>query len=249
LDFVAGQVNAGLESSALVCLPDSERDQEFWWLARPPDAAQPLCDRVEEAAYEVLHDALALTETGFTRAIYARFPGPLTPDGALVAACLRAYGREPSPGYWQLRNEDLPDRRQAELQTMLQHLVTLGQKLGYRAVAGDPHDVEWWLGNQVQAIFVVRWRAAVGDLVELGEQVRGTNPHLVIPGGRAELVSYKLAHNPLWQQAADQAGWRFIKYRHVRQLAAQDEVDEYTLRTMVGLDPIVEQEGAQIPLF
>jgi hypothetical protein len=249
LDFVAGQVSAGLDNPTLVCLPNSERDQEFWWLARPPDVAQPLCDRIEEAAYEVLHEALVLTESGFSRAMYARFPGPLTPDSALVAACLRAYGRESSPGYWQLRTEDLPDRRRMERETMLEHLVTLGRKLGYRAVAGDPYDVEWWLGDQARAVFVVRWKAAVRDLMALGERARGTNPHLVIPGGRAELVSYKLAHNPVWQQAADRAAWRFIKYRHVRQLAAQDEVDEYTLRTMVGLDPIVEQEGAQIPLF
>jgi hypothetical protein len=63
------------------------------------------------------------------------------------------------------------------------------------------------------------------------------------------LVSYKLARNPHWQQAVDSAGWRFIKYRHVRQLVAQAEVDEYALRTIVGLDPIVEREAAQIPLF
>ena len=96
----------------------------------------------------------------------------------------------------------------------------------------------------------MRWQAAVGEALALGGQAAGAHPYLVIPGGRAALVSYKLAHNPLWQQAVDEAGWRFIKYRHVRQLVAQPEVDEYALQTIVGLDPIVEQEaGASFPLF
>jgi hypothetical protein len=47
----------------------------------------------------------------------------------------------------------------------------------------------------------------------------------------------------------DEHGWWFIKYRHVRQLVDRPEVDEYALRTIVGLDPIVERETAQLPLF
>jgi hypothetical protein len=62
-------------------------------------------------------------------------------------------------------------------------------------------------------------------------------------------VSYKLAQNPVWQTTVDEQEWRFIKYRHVRQLVARPDVDEYTLRTVVGLDPIVEQESAQLSLF
>jgi hypothetical protein len=30
---------------------------------------------------------------------------------------------------------------------------------------------------------------------------------------------------------------------------AEDELDRYALKTVLGLDPIVEQEVAQIPLF
>jgi hypothetical protein len=47
----------------------------------------------------------------------------------------------------------------------------------------------------------------------------------------------------------DRDGWWFIKYRHVRQLAGEPEVDEYSLRTIVGLDPIVERETMQLSLF
>jgi hypothetical protein len=89
----------------------------------------------------------------------------------------------------------------------------------------------------------------VGEALDLSDRLEGAAPYLVIPGGRAALVSYKLAHNPPWQQALDEGGWRFIKYRHVRQLVAQPDVDEYALRTIIGLDPIVEKESVQLSLF
>ena len=110
-------------------------------------------------------------------------------------------------------------------------------------------NVAWLEGKRLRALFVVRWRAAVHEALSLGGRPGGAQRYLVIPGGRAALVGEKLEGNPLWQRAVDRAGWRFIKYRHVRQLMAQQEVDEYALRAIVGLDPIVEREAVQIPLF
>ncbi len=249
LDLVGEQVGAALVYPTFVRLQADEAGEELWWLVEPGNVAPPLCDRVEARAYQVLQEALALTEAEFAARLYARFPGVLTPAAELVAHCLRAYGHEPTPGYWQLREEDLPGAREAEREAIIKHLLALGGRLGYQAQPWSPFDVAWFEGGTARAVFVVRWEAVVSEALGLGEQAGGAKPHLVIPGGRAALVSYKLAHNPLWQQAVDQGGWWFIKYRHVRQLVGQPEVDEYTLRTIVGLDPIVERETAQLPLF
>lgn len=255
LDAVAEQVEAALDAPAFLRIASGESRQELWWLAGPaggaPPAgvAAPLSDRVEEASYELLQDALAFTEAGFAAEVYRRFPGDLTPDGELVDACLRAYGQEPTPGYWQLRREDLPAAREKEQKAIVEHLLTLGRRLGYEARDWAPFDAAWFDGQQVRAVFVVRWQAAVSEALAVSDRAKDAELYLVIPGGRAELVNYKLAHNPLWQQAVDEAGWGFIKYRHVRQLVDQAEIDQYALRTIVGLDPIVERERAQLPLF
>jgi hypothetical protein len=249
LDLIAEQIKAGLEAPIFERLPGLETEHEYWWLSEPADLPPPLCDRVEAAAYQVLQDTLALTEADFAQAVHAQFPGVLTPEAKLVAACLRSYGYEMTPDYWQLRPEDLPTARQAERQAIVESLVTLGQRLGYRATLWEPFDVAWFQGQEPRAVFVVRWQAVVGEALALSHQNAGARPYLVIPGGRAALVNHKLIHNPLWQRTVDEAGWRFVKYRHVRQLVAQPEVDEYALRTIVGLDPIVEQEAVQIPLF
>ncbi|MGD9316938.1 MAG: hypothetical protein PVG56_08905 [Anaerolineae bacterium] len=249
LDLIAEQVGAARDDPVFLLTRAVEAGEELWWLADPGDLAPPLCDRVEAAAYQLLQDVLALTEVEFAGRVYAQFPGGLTPDAGLVAACLRAYGSQPTPDYWQLRQEDLPAARRAEQGAIVESLLTLGQRLGYRAGVQEPFDAAWFEGQQVRAVFAVRWQALVNEVLALGEPMAGARPYLVIPGGRAALVSYKLAHNPLWQQAVDEHGWWFIKYRHVRQLVDRPEVDEYALRTIVGLDPIVERETAQLPLF
>jgi hypothetical protein len=248
-DLIAEQVQAGLEGGALVQLPGAKAHDAWWWLAEPAGLDTALSDRVETAAYELLKDTITVTGADLTRALYQQFPGKLTPEAGLVALCLQSYGEEVTPGHWQLRPEDLPDARDEERQAIIGDLLALGQRLGYRTAPGNNFDAAWYLGEQAKAVFAVRWRADAGATAVLGDQIQGAQPYLVIPGGRSALVSYKLANNPVWQAIVDETGWRFIKYRHVRELLAQPEVDEYTLQTIVGLDPIVEQEAAQLALF
>ncbi len=254
LETISEWVKAARDDAGLVRLADDESGEELWWPAQPIDLEIPLSDRVEAAAYAVLQEMPVLDEASFAEKVYARCPGLLTPNAGLIDACLRAYGRQPTPGKWQLRPEDQPEAREAEQRWMIDGLLELGRRLGYQARALNGFDAAWLDGTAaggglVRAAFVVCWQAAVSEALALGEKAPGARLYLVIPGGRAELVSYKLAHNPLWQATLDEAGWRFIKYRHVRQLMAQQEVDEYALRAIVGLDPIVEREAVQIPLF
>jgi len=249
LDLVQSQVAEVLHDPALQTLPGAGKGETLWWLSEPADVPTPLCDRVEEAAHQLLQESLVLTEADFAAQVCARFPGSLTPEAALIAACLRSYGREITAGRWQVRPEDLPAARAEEREAIIQDLLALGQRLGYEPAPREPFDAVWLQGGEVRALFVVRWRAALSEALALSPQVGAAVPYLVIPGGRAELVSYKLAHNPLWQRTVDQVGWRFIKYRHLRQLKSEPEVNEYILRTVVGLDPIVERQAGQIPLF
>ncbi len=250
VDLVGEQVRAALEDAALERLQPTAGSPDLWWLARPQDLATPLADRVEAAVHRLLHDGPApWSKVELERAVYAQFPGNLAPGAGLVPACLRSYGHEVLPGQWQLRAEDRPEKREAERGAIIGQLLSLGERLGYRAVAHEPFDVGWFAGKKLQALFVVHWQAAVHKALSLGGRPGKVQRYLVIPGGRAALVAEKLERNPLWQRAVERAGWRFIKYRHVRQLAEQPEVDEYVLRTVVGLDPVAEKEGAQLRLF
>jgi hypothetical protein len=250
LELLSEQMRSALEDPALERLAPAGGSPELWWLARPRDLSTPLADRVEAAAHDLLQSrAEPWSEAEFERAMYALFPGNLTPRAGLVPACLRSYGQEVSPGQWQLRPGDLPQKREVEREAVIGQLLALGERMGYRAAPLAPFDAAWFEGKRQQALFVVRWRAAVHEALSLGGRPGGAQRYLVIPGGRAALAGEKLERNPLLQRAMEDGGWRFIKYRHVRQLAGQAEVDEYVLRTIVGLDPVAEQEAAQLRLF
>ncbi len=74
-------------------------------------------------------------------------------------------------------------------------------------------------------------------------------PILVLPGGRAALVRHKLQRDVRLHEAAQGAGWMFLKFRHVRKLAEQPSIDLATFRNALGLDPLIEQESRQMMLL
>jgi hypothetical protein len=77
----------------------------------------------------------------------------------------------------------------------------------------------------------------------------GAQRCLVLPGGRAHLATFKIQRDPRLSRAVEVDGWEFVKFRHLRRLLAEDDLDQHALKTVLGLDPIVEKEAAQIPLF
>lgn len=225
-----------------------------WWLTNTAGVSPPLADRVEEAVYESLRDTLALKKDALLEQMYLRFHGLLTPAASLIEACLVSYGEEITPEYWQLRPEDLPQHREREREQVLEQLLSLGRRLGYTTVEGDiiasqRWDVIWIEGNGPAYTFIVRWMAILGDLLFDKATDTAAVRCLVIPGGRASLINYKLRFNPLLRRAVTSGGWQFIKYRHLRRIVAAPDLTRHDLKRIVGLDPIIEQFGAQIPLF
>jgi hypothetical protein len=113
-----------------------------------------------------------------------------------------------------------------------------------------PFDVLWHEDKEVRHAFVLLSMAALGLIPwhkdDMGE---GINRYLVIPEERGDLASFKLDRSPWLRQAMVSGHWQFIKYGHLSQLVSAAEVDRHDLKKIVGLQPIIEQDEAQIPLF
>lgn len=73
--------------------------------------------------------------------------------------------------------------------------------------------------------------------------------YLVIPAERAPLVDFKLRRNPLLRKAMTDGHWQIVKYCHLAWLVEAEEIDHHDLKKIIGLEPIIEQAEAQIPLF
>lgn len=242
------------------------------WLAEQPPAGPPLADRVEQFIAQQL-EAGPVAQAQLLQAAYAAFPGWQTPDDALLAACLESYGQADG-ALLRLRDEDQPQQRSADLAEMLRLLATLGQQLGYavwlaarwaQPAAGAtpaasspldeladwaPADVVWRHQGEAAFAFALVAQATLHPwLLPASEALAGCPRYVALPGGRAGLLDFKLRRCPPWRSRLAWAGWEFVKFRHLRDLAGQRGLNVATFRARIGLDPIVTLPGQQLPLF
>lgn len=248
--LAAGAVQSALDSAWLTQVAAQERESTaLWWLAEPGHIAQPLADRVDEMVWESLVQQPTWEHEELVNAVYANFPGPLTPDLELVLTCIDSYSVREGKKL-RLRPEDDPLRRAAELGAQRADLAGLGKRLGFDPRTGDSWDVRWLEQGREVYVFAISTTTALSRcLLARRTTTEGAQRCLVIPGGRAQLVGLRLRRDPRLARAVAADGWQFIKFRHLRRLVAEEELERHVLKTVLGLDPIVEQEAAQIPLF
>lgn len=259
---------------------EAGRLPQFWRRKRPWEEEFPLTDRVERTVWGALLERPGQRAADLCREVYGNLGGLCTPPVGWVEACLRSYGLEDETGAWTLRPEDDPERRWEEFGDLLADLRTLGQALGFRVVenraylgqgrtawgevsippgsdeAGAtllpfPFVAGWMDEGRLQFVFALSWTSSVVP-VAVGAEAGpvGVRRCLVIPGGRASLLAYRKARAPWLSFLLEQGNWYFIKYRHLRQLAAKPQaVSRARLEQSFGLDPIVERPDAQMSLF
>jgi hypothetical protein len=114
-------------------------------------------------------------------------------------------------------------------------------------------DCIWYVRGKVAFLFEVEWTAMLGEPL-LRRHARIPSDErivrfLVIAPERTELVRYKLARSPLLRAALDDGPWHILKSDHLRRFLEQDELDLDALEPLLGLDPLIERSGEQLPLF
>ncbi len=219
-----------------------------WWLDeqafKTGQIAEPLADRLEIFVVQQLqsHPENRLHE--IDRIICREFPGLFTPNLDLLLGCLESYA-EPSQSdpqspaeseTWSLRPAELPQRRRADLAEMQLLLMQIGKRLGYKLVKSAERDqtgvrppVIWQNQSGVtQYSFHLIASGVLGRIVlparqrlELSGSKRGV---IVLPGSRAGWVEYKLRRDPHLRSAVEN-GWLLVKFRHIRWLAQNDNLN------------------------
>jgi len=203
----------------------------------------------------LLHKNPGITLDQMDAAMCGLFTGLFTPNRDLIHECLASYGIEHPPGsrLWQMRPEDDPATRRADLESMKSLLSRTGTRLGYQVEAieaGNGRYVVKWSGGGGEAAvgFYVLASAKLGSVVftQPGEGIPAQKM-IVLPGGRARLVEYKLSHDPRLRSAM-QDGWKLIKFRHLRRLADDISLTRENLEKLLDLDPLANRDP-QLPLL
>jgi hypothetical protein len=217
----------------------------LWFLPEGVSPAElPLADRVEEAVRRQLLSGEPAAAQAVMSAVCAVFPGLQTPDQNLVRACLQSYAHEVAPDVWQLRPEDAASVRALEVDAILAQLRVLAVKHEFDLVDTNPQ--AWREGGETVYLFAVTTLAAL-SAYWLGPRLHARRRFLVLPGGRAELAASKLRRDPRLKAAMLKDNWIILKFRQVRQMAANTQLTRATLEPAFSADPLHE-EATQLTL-
>ncbi len=216
-----------------------EGSQHLWWTNRLlVGTGLPLCDLVEMAVYDALQQAQELEETTVVHNVYRRFHGVLTPERTLVALCLESYAQQVRPGVCALREQDRAEARLEEIKTLREALCALGRRLEWEVTLYSDRVV--WSERRAPAFtFLFSATAQLAPYL-LTKRPPGGVPVLVVPGGRAGLIEYKLRRNTPFRDAVAGAGWQFLKFRHLRTLLADPLLSRASFQSALGRDPLIE---------
>ncbi len=237
-------------------------DSGLWWSETPSstgktrpaegqDQPASLADRVEMEVVRYLLKNPGCSAEALEAAMCQAHPGLLTPERELILECLHSYGASTSdePG-WRLRPEDAPNARRAELEHISGLVRQTGERLGYTVVTqplATRSVLVWRDQAEAQAAYWFYITAsAVLNNVLLAQAAGPLQRFIVLPGGRARLVAFKLHRDPRLRAA--EPGWQFIKFRHLRRMVEDEGLSRASLVQLLALDPL-DNSDPQLSLF
>ncbi len=114
-------------------------------------------------------------------------------------------------------------------------------------------DAIWYIRGKMALMFEVEWTAMLGEPLlrrhaRIGADERFVR-FLVVAPERTDLIRHKLDRSPLLRAAIEEHGWNIVKWDHLRTFLAAEQPDLDDLEPLLGLDPVVERGGEQMPLF
>jgi hypothetical protein len=114
-------------------------------------------------------------------------------------------------------------------------------------------DCIWYVRHRAAFLFEVEWTAMLGEAMLRRHPRIPTEESLVrflvVAPERTELVRHKLDRSPLLREALERDNWHILKWNHLRSFLGRDSLELADLEPYIGLDPVVERSGEQMPLF
>ena len=115
-------------------------------------------------------------------------------------------------------------------------------------------DAIWYIRGKVAFLFEVEWTAMLGETAPAPARAdpagRLADP---VPGHRARARASWSATSSNGRRCCEPpsttSSWHIVKSDHLRAFLARDPLDLDDLEPYLGLDPLVERTGEQLPLF
>jgi hypothetical protein len=250
LSTIANVMEAMVQDTTTLRRFEAEADDEVttgWWFVGPDVILSPaLSDRVEAFVLKRLSEVADIDEYDLLTQTCAAFPGAQTPGRALVLACLNSYSQKADTGRWQLRPEEASSARSEESQAIQAELRALAARQGFTVAGANPQE---WRDEDGQTLYLFAViTSAVFSTHIFAPTVPAARRFVVLPGGRAGLAGFKLRRDPRLREAMRAGQWTFLKFRHVRRMAADAQLTRTTLEGAFGADPVEELKQLRLEI-
>ena len=239
-------IQAALGGGEFVHYGGSENPElGLWGLEAWNAEDEPFADRVEVAVVRFLQKHPVCSLRDLEASLYAEFTGLNTPTLGLLRAVLASYAVD-KDGRWELRPEDFPSARRADLESAAAALEALAPRLGYATLRRESPQrlLLWQEGGETVFAFYLLASSVTGRILRQ-KAFAPERSLLVLPGGRAGLLAYKLQRDPSLKQIADR--WRIVKFRTLRRLAEIRQLGLQQWEKELSSDPLEPPE--QMKLF
>jgi len=217
----------------------------LWGLTDWDAATDSLPDRVEMTIVSILQKKPGMAVVNLVTALNTELPGLLTPSLGLLRAVLASYAVE-ADGHLSLRPQDSPSSRRTDLETAAQALSTLALRLGVTLQRQEsPQRLILWQdsGETIYAFYLLA--SAIAGRILRQNPYPPERSLLILPGGRAGLLAYKLDRDPALRCVAER--WRIVKFRALRRLTEMTGLTREFFEKELSGDPIEPPE--QMKLF
>ena len=209
------------------------------------DMKDSLSDRVEIAVVTFLQKNPESIFLDIEQDLYPRFPGLLTPSKAMIYSVLSSYAEKES-AEWKLRAEDLASARRNELKNIAGLIDAIGRRLGYATRTRRQDRIYLWEQNgKLERTFYILASALIGRAIS-ETPFPPEQTVIVIPGGRAALVTYKAQRDP--SLAERMKSHQVVKYRLLRTLIELPVLTRETFEEQLAGDPL-EKSKSQLMMF
>ena len=145
---------------------------------------------------------------------------------------------------WELKQNEAPAVRRGDIQETEQLLVDLGQKLGFtphrKPPLGGVAVINWNSEEFETYTFFISASSHLNKIL-FSRPVQSENPWIVLPASRADLLLYKLDHNPPLKKAIE-PNWNLIKFRLLRRLRDEGSLNRTNLVERLNLDPFTKED-------
>ena len=212
----------------------------LWWLSNDQKIiSSPLIELIEKECFNFINSHDDIKFFKLDEYICEKFGGLFTPDVEVVKLILTSYAdkKNDTQNYWELRPQDSLESRLRDKISLKDQIKSMGEKMGYGIKVENGSNISWWeMGGNLKYIFYIITSSTISEILN-NSSYDPSKSLIILPGGRANLVAYKLNHNPYLRKVIS-TGWRFVKFRQIRNLAERHDLSIDLFEEQIKLDPL-----------